>query len=226
MNDTAAAQKTWRVLLADDHTMVREALSHMLERLDPSLEIKHTNDAHEARRMLASDQNFSLLLLDYNMPGMSGERTIGELRSSYPAIPVGVISGYLPHKSIDPLIAAGAIGVFPKTMSGPTLLMALKLALAGEVYIPWQDNSPTFGVSSHEGYERSLVLQDMNDRQLRILNLIVAGEPNKAIARDVGLSEVSVKVQVAALCRKCSASNRTQLAAAAIRAGVKGDTAA
>jgi DNA-binding NarL/FixJ family response regulator len=57
------------------------------------------------------------------------------------------------------------------------------------------------------------------------LSLIVAGEQNKAIARDIGLSEVTIKVQIAALCRKFSVNNRTQLAAAAIHAGIKSDSA-
>ncbi len=206
--------------------MVREALSHMLEKLDPSLEVVHTNDVDGARLILSADRQFNLILLDYNMPGMVGRKTIEDFRSAYPEISVGVISGYLPAKSIEPIIAAGAAGVFLKTMSGPTLLMALKIALTGQVYYPWQsEGAPTYGAQQDDLYERSLALQDMSDRQLRILSLVVAGEQNKAIARDIGLSEVTVKVQIAALCRRFEVNNRTQLAAAAIHAGIKGDTA-
>jgi DNA-binding NarL/FixJ family response regulator len=226
MIEHQAAPKTWRMLLADDHVMVREALSHMLEKLDPTLEVTHTNDVDSARAILTTDRGFNLILLDYNMPGMAGRKTIEEFRAGYLEVPVGVISGYLPAKSIEPIVAAGAVGVFLKTMSGPTLLMALKLALTGQVYYPWQaERASTYGAHQDDLYERSLVLQDMSDRQLRILSLVVAGEQNKAIARDIGLSEVTVKVQIAALCRRFEVNNRTQLAAAAIHAGIRGDTA-
>jgi len=225
MNDHHSEARPWRILLADDHVMVREALSQLLERLDPTLQVTSTSDVDGARQVLAADRQYAMVLLDYNMPGMTGRKTIEEFRASYPEIPVGVISGYLPAKSAEPLLAAGAAGLFPKTLSGPSLLMALKIALSGQVFYPWQGGASTMGARQDELYERDLNLQDLSDRQLRILNLIVAGEQNKAIARDIGLSEVTVKVQIAALCRKFSVSNRTQLAAAAIRAGIKSDAA-
>jgi DNA-binding NarL/FixJ family response regulator len=226
MNEHRPEAGNWRVLLADDHVMVREALSQLLERLDPTLQVTSTSDVEGARQLLAVDRQYAMVLLDYNMPGMTGQKTIQEFRAAYPEIPVGVISGYLPAKSAEPLLAAGAAGLFPKTLSGPSLLMALKLALSGQVYYPWQGGAPTLGARQDELYERDLNRQDLSERQLRILSLIVAGEQNKAIARDIGLSEVSIKVQIAALCRKFSVNNRTQLAAAAVRAGVKSEPAA
>jgi DNA-binding NarL/FixJ family response regulator len=224
MNNHLSGTGAWRVLLADDHVMVREALSQMLEKLDSTLQVTAASDVDGARQILASDRQYAIVLLDYNMPGMAGRKTIEEFRLSYPEIPVGVISGYLPTKSAEPLLAAGAAGLFPKTLSGPALLMALKMALSGQVYYPWQGGASTLGARQDELYERDLNLQEMTDRQLRILSLIVAGEQNKAIARDIGLSEVTIKVQIAALCRKFSVNNRTQLAAAAIHAGIKGQT--
>jgi two-component system, NarL family, nitrate/nitrite response regulator NarL len=205
--------------------MVREALSHMLERLDPTLQVTHTSDVAGARQILSSDRHYAIVLLDYNMPGMVGRKTIEEFRSAYPEVPVGVISGYLPAKSAEPLLEAGAAGLFPKTLSGPALLMAVKLALTGQVYYPWQGGATTLGARQDELYERDLNLQELSDRQLRILSMVAAGEQNKAIARDIGVSEVTVKVQIAALCRKFSVNNRTQLAAAAIHAGIKAETA-
>jgi len=224
MKDHPSGSGTWRILLADDHVMVREALSSMLEGLDPTLQVTHTGDVEAARQILSRDRQYAIVLLDYNMPGMVGRTTIEEFRSSYPEIPVGVISGYLPAKNAEPLLAAGAAGLFPKTLSGPALLMAVKIALTGQVFYPWQGGAPTLGARQDELYERDLSLQDLSERQLRILNLVVGGEQNKAIARDIGLSEVTVKVQIAALCRKFSVNNRTQLAAAAIHAGIKGET--
>ncbi|WP_303982580.1 response regulator transcription factor [Dongia mobilis] len=221
-----AAGRPWRILLADDHAMVREALSQMLERLDDHLQVTQARDLPEALSLLATDSGFSLLLLDYNMPGMEGVASIGTIGAQYPGLPVGVISGYLTGAEVEPLISAGAIGVFPKTMSGPALMMALKLALSGQTYVPW---SGDLGQAAPQAARSpaDTDLPDLSARQLEVLGHVAAGSPNKEIARALGLSEVTIKIHVAALCRKFAVANRTQLATAALRAGVKpiGDTA-
>ncbi|MBK8160438.1 MAG: response regulator transcription factor [Rhodospirillaceae bacterium] len=213
------AGTSWRILLADDHAMVREALSQMLERLDDKLQVAQARDLHEALSMLAADSAFSLLLLDYNMPGMAGVASVSSLRTQYPRLPVGVISGYLTSAEVEPLIAAGAIGVFPKTMSGPALMMALKLALSGQTYVPW---SGDLGQAAPQAARSptDADLPKLSARQIEVLGHVAAGSPNKEIARALGLSEVTIKIHVAALCRKFTVANRTQLATAALRAGV------
>ena len=212
-----ADQAEWRVLLADDHAMVREALAQMLERLDPNLRVLQARNVDEARELLKAEHSFSLALLDYNMPGMSGAATLTALKGEYPGLPIGVISGYVSAEKVEPLIAAGAAGVFPKAMSAPALLMALKLALSGQVFVPWSGDL----AKPAEAEQPTLPLPAISDRQKDVLVRVVAGAPNKEIARQLGLSEVTIKIHVAALCRKFEVANRTQLATAAMRAGVK-----
>ncbi len=212
-----ADQAEWRVLLADDHAMVREALAQMLERLDSNLRVLQARNVDEARDLLKSEHAFSLVLLDYNMPGMSGAPTLTALKAEYPGLPIGVISGYVSSEEVEPLIAAGAAGVFPKAMSAPALLMALKLALSGQVFMPWSGDL----AKPAENEQPTLPLPALSDRQKDVLVRVVAGAPNKEIARQLGLSEVTIKIHVAALCRKFEVANRTQLATAAMRAGVK-----
>jgi DNA-binding NarL/FixJ family response regulator len=210
----------WRILLADDHAMVREALAQILERLDPNLRMLQARNVDEAKELLLAENNFSMLLLDYNMPGMSGAATITALKSQHPGLPIGVISGYVSSEEVEPLIAAGAAGVFPKAMSAPALLMALKLALSGQVFVPWSGDL----AKPAEPEQPAAALPDLSVRQREVLAHVVAGAPNKEIARQLGLSEVTIKIHVAALCRKFSVANRTQLATAAMRAGVKPTT--
>lgn len=208
----------WRVLLADDHAMVREALAQMLERLDSNLRMRQARNVDEARDLLKAEKDISLVLLDYNMPGMSGAATITALKAEYPSLPIGVISGYVSAEEVEPLIAAGAVGVFPKAMSAPALLMALKLALSGQVFVPW---SGDLAKPADVDQPAALPLPALSPRQMDVLVRVAAGAPNKEIARQLGLSEVTIKIHVASLCRKFEVANRTQLATAAMRAGVK-----
>lgn len=201
--------------------MVREALSQMLERLDDKLQVAQARDLPEALSMLAADSAFSLLLLDYNMPGMAGAASIVSVAEQYPSLPVGIISGYLTGAEVEPLIAAGAVGVFPKTMSGPALIMALKLALSGQTYVPWSGDLGRAAPGAAPLAADKTDLPDLSVRQVEVLGHVVAGSPNKEIARALGLSEVIIKIHVAALCRRFAVANRTQLATAALRAGVK-----
>lgn len=215
--ETNADRAEWHILLADDHAMVREALAQMLERLDPNLRTRQARNVEEARALLQTESGFSLVLLDYNMPGMSGAATVAALKAEYPGLPIGVISGYVSAEEVEPLIAAGAAGVFPKAMSAPALLMALKLALSGQVFVPWSGDL----AKPAETEQAALPLPEISSRQMDVLVRVVAGAPNKEIARQLGLSEVTIKIHVAALCRKFEVANRTQLATAALRAGVK-----
>lgn len=217
------AAMPWRALLADDHTMVREALSQMLERLDPALQMSQAKNVDEVLALLRADPTISLLLLDYHMPGMDGARTVQQLKREFPDLPIGIITGYVANEEVEPLIAVGSIGVFPKAMSGPSLLMAIKLAMSGQTYVPWSGDltSSEFGRGNQMNTAPSIPLPDLSDRQKEVLTFVVGGAPNKEIARKLGLSEVTIKIHVASLCRKFSVANRTQLATAAMSAGIR-----
>lgn len=200
--------------------MVRDAVSQMLERLDPTLRVHCARDFDEALTRLAGGEAVSMLLLDYRMPGMNGALSILQLKSLYPTLPIGVISGLLQPEEVEPLIKAGAVGVFPKTMSGPSLLMALKLALSGQIYVPWSGDLQQTFPAIKAAPQPIPALPELTQRQRDVLGFVVAGSPNKEIAQRLSLSEVTVKIHVAALCRKFSVANRTQLATAAVHAGV------
>lgn len=197
----------------------------MLEALDETLEVERARDLDDVMKLLTSGMDITFLLLDYRMPGMNGAVSIAQIKSAYPALPIGVISGLLSPEDVEPLIRAGAVGVFPKTMSGPALLMALKLALSGQIYVPWNGDlnftAPTASAPAAPGES----LPALTERQMEVLRLVVSGAANKDIGQRLGLSEVTVKIHVAALCRKLSVANRTQLATTALRAGVKASEA-
>lgn len=213
----------WRVLLADDHEMVRETLSQVLSRLDPALEVHQAATVAEALAELRANPGYALLLLDYHMPGMKGAKTVAEVKRELPNLAIGIITGYASNAEIAPFIAAGAIGVFSKTVSGPSLLLALKQAMARRAEVPWRvdliGEDPTRPKDEAPG--RADAAPDLSDREKQVLSYVVTGSPNKEIARKLGLSEVTITIHVATLCRKFSAGSRTQLATAAMAAGIR-----
>lgn len=216
---------TWRVLLADDHALVRDAIKQMLERLDPTLTVETVSNFFEAETRLKVDRNFTLLLLDYRMPGMEGAPSLAKIARDYPGLRVGIITGYLPKDSVTGLIEAGAVGVFPKTMSGPSLLMAMKLAVSGQVYVPWAKDLA--GIETDPEQARLPInaeagpSQPLTERERQVLDFVIDGDSNKEIGRSLGLQEVTIKIHVSSLCRKFGVNNRTQLATKALLAGLR-----
>ncbi len=222
---TAGTVPAWRVLLADDHALVRDAIKQMLERLDPSLSVETVSDLFEAEARLKADRDFTLLLLDYRMPGMEGAASLGRLGRDFPGLRIGIITGYVPKDSANGLIEAGAVGVFPKTMSGPSLLMAMKLAVSGQVYVPWAKDLA--GIET-EPQPSGLPVdaaagpsQPLTERERQVLDFVIDGDSNKEIGRALGLQEVTIKIHVSSLCRKFGVNNRTQLATKALLAGLR-----
>ena len=232
MVDRAADRNTgteasWRILLADDHALVRDAIKQMLERLDPTLSIETVSDFFEAEARLKTDPGFTLLLLDYRMPGMEGVASLHKIAQDYPGLRIGIITGYLPKDSANGLIEAGAVGVFPKTMSGPSLLMAMKLAVSGQVYVPWakdlagiETDAPQEGLRTDPNAGPS---QPLSARERQVLDCVMDGDSNKEIGRALGLQEVTIKIHVSSLCRKFGVNNRTQLATKALLAGMRSE---
>ncbi|MGR3759158.1 response regulator transcription factor [Roseobacteraceae bacterium NS-SX3] len=202
-----------RILLADDHDMVRETIAAYLQS-EGGAEVTPAVDLHAALSKIKEDGPFDLVLLDYNMPGMLGLGGLGRALDANGGKGVAILSGSAPARIAQEALDAGAIGFIPKTMGAQSLLNAVRFMGAGEVYVPFDLMRSDAAAPAHPLAER------LSPRELEVLSGLCRGLSNKEIARELDLQEVTIKLHVRTLCRKLEARNRTQAALIAKEAGL------
>jgi DNA-binding NarL/FixJ family response regulator len=202
-----------RILLADDHDMVRETISAYL-RNEGGAEVSLATDLSGAMDLISSEGPFDLVLLDYQMPGMMGLDGLAKALSANGGKGVGILSGSAPANTAKAALDAGAIGFIPKTMGAQSLLNAVRFMSAGEVYAPVELMRAESTSATHPLAER------LSPRELEVLDGLCRGLSNKEIARELDLQEVTIKLHVRTLCKKLDAKNRTQAALTAKEVGL------
>jgi len=219
-----------KVLVVDDHPLIREALRQVLRALAKNIELLEAGSATEALAAADKCDGLDLILLDLTLPGRDGYEVLRELRERYPAYPVVVLSASDQSEVVMRALDAGAMGFIPKTSSNEVLLGALRLVLSGGVYLPAEvlRHSPapvlvsrSAAAAAGTGY-RDLGL---TERQAQVLALVVQGKPNKIICRELNLAEGTVKIHVTAILKALGVTNRTQAVIAVGRLGLKLPTA-
>ncbi len=207
-----------RILVVDDHPLIQVALKHVLEELDDSLELFQSHDASAARSALAVTPEVDLVVLDLTLPGCNGFEFLRELRCNWPGIPVLVLSATHDRATIESALDMGAVGFIPKTANAQLLLAAMRLVLAGGVYVPTESGG--FDELRPRPAAKPSEL-GLTVRQADVLKLLVQGKPNKLICRDLRLSEGTVKVHVSAILRALNVHTRTQVVIELARRGVR-----
>ena len=125
-----------KVLLVDDHPLILAALQTMIQELDPDVQVTAVGSAAAARSALAADREFDLVLLDLQLGDASGFDVLVEMRRDHPALPVVVVSASDRASDVIQAIDLGAMGFVPKRASNDTLVEALRLVMAGGIYVP------------------------------------------------------------------------------------------
>lgn len=208
-----------QLLLADDHALFREGFRLLLQRLEPDVRIVEASSFDKALACALETPDLDIALLDLSMPGMNGVDGVARFRARLPEVPLVVISASEDPGDILQALDAGALGYIPKSSSSQVMLSALRLVLAGGVYVPVSAlHEPAAAGPAHRAREGV----QLTDRQIDVLRLIVLGKSNKAIARDLRLSEGTIKIHLASIYRALNASNRTEAAMAAQRLGLLG----
>ncbi|GAA4333598.1 response regulator transcription factor [Pigmentiphaga soli] len=215
-----------KILIADDHRLVVEAVKAKLAELGPGVEFRAAMKVEDLDTEATED--IDLALVDLTMPGADGYQHIAELRHRLPAMPIIVLSGVEDPEVMRASIELGALGFIPKAYSPEVMLSAVRLVLAGGVYIPQMllsampastatpaapilDAAPAAPASTSVDQLRGL----LTERQVDVLRLLSQGKPNKLIARDLGISEGTVKIHLAAIFRALNVRNRTEAVVAA-----------
>lgn len=199
-----------KVLIADDHPMVRDALARTVSALGEDVVVVEAAD-FDGTLTQAEAGMIDIALVDLNMPGMDGLAGIQRLRQRCPTLPLVVISGQAEPGTARAVLAAGAAGFVPKTESAAAVLQALQDVRAGGVFVPAHSLFALRVAGGETGASgRGAVLAQLTPRQTDVLGLLMGGEPNKTIAGRLGLSEGTVKLHIAAILRALQVRNRTE----------------
>jgi len=197
-----------KFLLADDHALLRLGLGHELRSRFENLEILEAGNFQELRDLLTENDDISLALIDLTMPGGDGFSEIEALLYRSPFLPIVVISGSNEPKDINRAIRMGVSGYLYKGESTELIINALRLVLAGGKYIP--SNMLSGNESDSEESERKVGDIFLTPRQKTILKLIIAGQSNKQIAKELDLAEATVKSHISTIFRSLGVHSRTQ----------------
>lgn len=223
--------KAMKILIADDHRLVIEAVKAKLSELEAEIDFVLAMSVDELLARASDD--IDLAVIDLNMPGAEGQAHIDEIRRRHPAVPVIVLSGYEDPAVMRSALERGVLGFIPKAYSPEVMLSAVRLVLAGGVYVPpmmlsslppgvvagiagggpegaAQRGSATAAVQTLEHLRNVLT-----ERQVEVLQLLSQGKPNKLIGRALGISEGTVKIHLAAIFRALNVRNRTEAVVAA-----------
>lgn len=213
-----------KILIVDDHPLIREALRHVLTALDRDIVLLEAQNCAEALAAIAGNADLDLILLDLGLPDADGFDALSQMRNQHPAIPVVVLSASEQPAIVMRAIDTGAMGFIPKTSSNELLLNALRLVMAGGVYLPLEVLRQQAATSAPAGADRAAPSPrdlGLTARQAEVLALLVHGKPNKLICRELNLAEGTVKIHVTAILKALNVSNRTQAVIEVGRLGLK-----
>jgi len=200
---------TTKILIADDHPLVREGIKHVLEKINDDQLILQASNFADAEKIINQQNDLDLILLDLNMPQMKGVASLIKLRQQLPCTPIVIISASDDISDIRGSINNGANGYIHKSSSNEVMLNALLLVLSGGLYLPPQWNAST---------EKNI--SPLTHRQKQVIALLAVGKANKEIAKEFSISDKTVKAHLSEIFKRLQVSNRTQAVHQARRLGV------
>lgn len=209
-----------KLLIVDDHAILREGLAAMLRQAGPDTEVLQAGDGAEGVRMAEAHLDLDAVFLDLEMPGGHGMSAVPEFGRRRPELPVIVLSSSEDPQDVRRALALGALGYVPKSAAPQTLLSALTLVLSGNVYVPPLMLNPASAAAGPAAANGAGSRASLTARQLEVLRLLSDGMSNKEIGRALGLSDKTVKAHVTVIFKTLNVVNRTQAASAARRAAL------
>jgi two-component system, NarL family, nitrate/nitrite response regulator NarL len=198
------------LLVIDDHPPVRDGFALLLRKLDSQVQVDQAGDCAQATA-LAGKRNYDLILLDMKMPGVNGLDALQAVRQAFVSSLVVIVSGEEAHpRVVRQAIERGAVGYIPKSSSTEVMIGALKLVLAKGQYIP-----PTLLGEVTAGDPREL-----SEQQLEVVRRVARGMQNKEIAREMKISDATVKAHLSAAMQKLKVRNRTEIVYVLAKLGI------
>jgi DNA-binding NarL/FixJ family response regulator len=210
-----------RVLIIDDHPLVRDGLRSVIAVTFDGCDIFEAAGLDEAMATLAEQNNFDLILLDLNIPDVKRLDGLKLLRDTYPILPVVMVSGAFDRTVVREALGAGAAGFIPKSMKRSAIVDALHRVVSGEIYMP-----DAIGEADPESEQNEAIrtrIDSLTPQQRIVLTHLVHGRLNKQIAHDLSVSMTTVKAHVSAILLKLNVFSRTQAVILANRVQFDGE---
>ncbi len=206
-----------RILIADDHPLVRGALRQAVAGAVTNADIIETEDLASLSSELDKNGHTDLVLLDLTMPGVQGFSGLMYLRAQHPEVPVIVVSGHEERTIIRRCIDFGASGFIPKTTGIEDMRLAIRTVLEGGRWVPADVDLST--PADKETLDMVRRLASLTPQQVRVLMMLSEGLLNKQIAYELSVSEATIKAHVSAILQKLGVESRTQAVIAASKIG-------
>ena len=219
--------KNMKILVVDDHALVREGMRQVLKGLDENVWVLEASTCAQAFELAASHPDLDIVLLDYHLPDMSGLVALDQFGQQHPELPVILVSGSASPDIMRQVLSKGAAGFIPKSSKSEVLLSALGLVLAGEVYVPPEmllphaHATPPSPPPLSDRFSGDRAAPELTPRQVEVLQHLLDGRSNREIGTAMHLSEETIKNHVTSILRLFEVQTRTQAVIAATRYGFK-----
>lgn len=215
-----------KILLIEDHALVREGMTHLLHQLDEAVTVFEAATGEDGVAVLEANQDIDLVLLDLSLPGVDGLSWMKIQRKRFPTVPMLVVSAHDDGATIEKVMKAGAAGFVPKAQSAERLLDALNRVLAGEIIDPGASPTYPIGIDVPDNMDPAGGKTRPKDigltkRQIDVLDLLIKGKTNREIGVLLGLTEGTVKLHVTAVLKALGVKSRTQALVAATRRKIR-----
>ena len=215
--------KKLRVLLIDDHTLFRVGLEGLLA--SRSIEVVASVGSGWDAQRLVDELDPDIILLDMRMPGINGLDVLEMLRAKNETLPIVMLTTSTDENDLLKSLRAGAQGYLLKDMEPDQLVLALRDIVSGKTVVA-PDLAPILakavqGKSTEQEDKDDSPFSTLTPRETEILALLAEGQSNKAIARNLGISDGTVKLHVKAILRKLEVHSRVEAAVMAVQRGFK-----
>jgi len=207
-----------RVMLADDHNIVREGLRRIIEESEDIQVVAEAADGHEALGLIDATAP-DVAVIDISMPGLDGLEVIGRIRSDHPDLPVLILTMHEEEQYVVRSIGAGAMGYVTKRSASEELVQAIRKVHSGGRYLT-ESAAESLAVRMARGREGLSPLDSLSNREIQVLRRLAQGQTNREIAEAYFLSTKTVDTYRSRLLRKLNLRNNADLSRFAIQNGL------